>query len=214
MTVALRVVAGMLVRRGRVLVARRGPAMDLAGCWEFPGGKIEAGETAAMALVRELDEELGVAARALRHLATSEFRSADGRLIRLEGWLADPGPVAPEAREHDAIAWRLPEEIDRATLAPADGPLLDALVDHLGVSIDRGFCEGGFGVGDSDDGDFAERGPTERGPTERGPTERGPTECGPTDPSRSRIAGSNAPVAAVAGPDVVAANHSGTHRGP
>lgn len=134
MSTALRVVAGLLLRDGRVLIARRGPSMDLAGCWEFPGGKIEAGESAPVALERELDEELGIAARATLHLATSEFRSADGRLIRLEGWLAEPGTEEPEAREHDAIAWRLPEEIDRVTLAPADGPLLDALVAYLGRS--------------------------------------------------------------------------------
>lgn len=134
MSTALRVAAGLLLRDGRVLIARRGPAMDLAGCWEFPGGKIEAGETAPMALERELDEELGIRARATRHLATSDFHSADGRPIRLEGWLADPGPLEPEAREHDAIAWRLPAEIDRATLAPADGPLLDALIVYLGAA--------------------------------------------------------------------------------
>ncbi|HSG89750.1 MAG TPA: NUDIX domain-containing protein [Pseudomonadales bacterium] len=127
----MRVVAALLLRDGRLLLARRGPGMDLEGCWEFPGGKVEAGESAAAALERELEEELGIRTRSLLHLATSDFDGAGGRAIRLEGWLTHLEAGEPEVREHDALAWLLPEQVDRASLAPADGPLLDALIAHL-----------------------------------------------------------------------------------
>ncbi len=127
----IRVVAGMVVRDGSVLLARRGPTMALAGCWEFPGGKLEAGEGPAEALVRELDEELGIHVRPLRELAVSEITQGDRR-IRLEGWLAELLAGEPEAREHDALRWQAPQAVDAAGLAPADLPLLAALRDHLG----------------------------------------------------------------------------------
>ena len=123
----LRVVAGLVLRDGRVLLARRSQAMSLPGVWEFPGGKIEAGEGAGTALERELDEELGVTVRALRELAVSELPQGD-RLLCLEGWLAELVSGEPEAREHDALCWLRPQEVPRDTLAPADLPLLDALL--------------------------------------------------------------------------------------
>ena len=122
----IRVVAGMIVRDGEVLLARRGPAMDLAGHWEFPGGKLEAGEGPEAALVRELEEELDIHVRPLRELARSRVPRGDA-VLQLEGWLAELVRGEPIAREHDALAWTLPIDIDRTTLAPADLPLLDAL---------------------------------------------------------------------------------------
>ena len=123
----LRVVAGLVLREDKVLLARRSPTMSLPGVWEFPGGKIEAGEGAGAALERELDEELGVTVRALRELAVSELPQGD-RLLCLEGWLAELVAGEPEAREHDALCWLRPGEVARDTLAPADLPLLDALL--------------------------------------------------------------------------------------
>ena len=126
----IRVVAGMVLREGRVLLARRGPTMTLAGCWEFPGGKLEAGEGPAEALVRELDEELGIRVRCVAELAVSETQQGD-RHIRLEGWLAELLAGEPEAREHDALLWQTPDAVDEAGLAPADVPLLRALRAHV-----------------------------------------------------------------------------------
>lgn len=115
---------------GAVLLARRGPTMDLAGHWEFPGGKVEAGETPAQTLVRELDEELGIRVAAGIPLGESFIDRPAGR-IRLLGWTARLLDGVPEAREHDAVAWCRPGAVDRVTLAPADVPLLDALIAHL-----------------------------------------------------------------------------------
>ncbi|MEE4381534.1 MAG: (deoxy)nucleoside triphosphate pyrophosphohydrolase [Pseudomonadales bacterium] len=122
----LRVVAGLVVRAGLVLIARRSAAMDLAGHWEFPGGKIEAGETAAAALVRELEEELGIVVEPIEELAVSRAPGRD-RVIRLEGWRARLLHGEPDAREHDAVLWVDPARLAPAVLAPADVPLLEAL---------------------------------------------------------------------------------------
>jgi mutator protein MutT len=123
----------MVVRDGSVLLARRGPTMDLAGCWEFPGGKLEPGEGPAEALVRELDEELGIRVRPLRALGVSEFARGE-RTIRLEGWLAELVAGEPEAREHDALCWARPHAVETTGLAPADLPLLEALQAALSAS--------------------------------------------------------------------------------
>ncbi len=56
----IEVVCGVFVRDGRLLIVQRKPGGRHGGCWEFPGGKIEAGESVEQSLVRELDEELGV----------------------------------------------------------------------------------------------------------------------------------------------------------
>lgn len=124
---ALHVVCALAERDGRLLVLRRAPGRRLAGLWEFPGGQVEAGETAAQALERELAEELGVRARIGERVGLSTVES-EGRLIVLEGlraaWDGDLGPTP----DHDALRWVEPALVDRTSLAPADLPLLDAWV--------------------------------------------------------------------------------------
>jgi len=128
----VRVVAAMVMEAGQVLLARRGPGMDLAGCWEFPGGKIEPDEGPADAVVRELEEELGLRVRAEAWVANSDFVVGDRR-IRLEGWLATRVAGVPRAFEHDGWCWMPPARIPLASLAPADRPLLAALIEILGA---------------------------------------------------------------------------------
>jgi cysteine synthase B len=122
--VSLHVVCALSVENGRLFLARRAPGQNLPGRWEFPGGKVEAEESAAQALVRELNEELGVVAEVGPRVGLSTVES-DGRLVVLEGLLAHwSGPVTPTV--HDAWDWFDPVAIDRTTLADADVPLLDA----------------------------------------------------------------------------------------
>jgi len=123
----LHVVCALAVRNGELLIARRAPGQQLAGFWEFPGGKVEDGESSSEALVRELREELGVEARTGRRVGFSTVESA-GRLIVLEGlevWFDGPVGATPV---HDALAWVRPEAVDRSTLASADHALLDAWI--------------------------------------------------------------------------------------
>ena len=113
---------------GRVLVQQRPTGKAMAGLWEFPGGKVEPGETPEAALVRELDEELGIAV-AESDLAASAFTSqalADGHMVMLlfccRVWQGEARPL-----DADALLWRLPDEMADLPMPPADRPLVDFL---------------------------------------------------------------------------------------
>jgi 8-oxo-dGTP diphosphatase len=126
----VQVVGAAVVRDGRVLVAQRsGGPFD--GCWEFPGGKVEAGESDLSALVRELHEELGVAVRPQAFLGEVVL---DGAVAggapgtsTLRVWWARLASGEPVAREHAALRWVLAEELAALDWIPADRPLLPAV---------------------------------------------------------------------------------------
>ncbi len=113
-------------RRGRVLIAERPAGKPLAGFWEFPGGKLEAGEAPLAALKRELHEELGIEVqRAHRLLRYSH--SYPERHVRLDAWRITRYGGSPASREGQALAWVAPEEMPGWNLLPADGPIVAAL---------------------------------------------------------------------------------------
>jgi 8-oxo-dGTP diphosphatase len=122
----LRVVAGAVVRGGRVLVARRAPDMPLPGCWELPGGKVERGEDDRAALVRELREELDIEVTVADCLGVSDW---DGgrRPLRLVAYRCTLHGTEPHAHEHDALAWVGPDALDDLRWAPADLPFVAPL---------------------------------------------------------------------------------------
>ena len=104
-----RIVVGVLIDRGRVLAARRSAPPECAGRWEFPGGKAEQGESEEQALERELLEELGVRARALRQLPGRWTVRAG---LELRFWAAellsgDPRPL----EDHSEVRWIGPDEL-------------------------------------------------------------------------------------------------------
>ncbi|WP_380785845.1 (deoxy)nucleoside triphosphate pyrophosphohydrolase [Sphingomonas sp. R86521] len=129
----LPVVAAALVDRdGRVLLQQRPEGKSLAGLWEFPGGKVEAGETPEVALIRELEEELGIA---VPHacLAPGAFASAPlgDRHLLLLLYIARKWVGVPRALEATALKWVRPAEMYALPMPPADRPLiglLDALI--------------------------------------------------------------------------------------
>lgn len=110
---------------GRLLVAQRPPGKHLAGLWEFPGGKIEPGEAAEDALVREITEELGclaVPGEALTPV-THAYEKVTVRLIPFLARFADAGAV-PETREHAALRWVTRAEIGGLAMPAADAPIV------------------------------------------------------------------------------------------
>ena len=123
------VVGAAILDRGRVLAARRTAPRQAAGRWEFPGGKVEDGETAEGALVREIAEELGCT-------------------IAVTGWLDGAAPIGdshlltvalarlvagePSPREHDAVRWLDADRLDDVDWLDPDRPFLEELRERMG----------------------------------------------------------------------------------
>ncbi len=123
----LPVVCALIERDGRVLVARRPLDKHLGNLWEFPGGKIDPGETPAVALQREIREELDAAILIERHLGVWQYHypTVSIALHALTARLADPAaPLNPTA--HTALAWVEPAALAALNLAPADVPIAAA----------------------------------------------------------------------------------------
>jgi len=112
--------------QGRVLLSKRPPHVHQGGLWEFPGGKLEAGETALQALTRELQEELGIEPLQTEPLIALEHRYSD-RLIRLEVFRVGRFSGRPRGREGQALRWSHPEAMDPAEFPAADRPVIQAL---------------------------------------------------------------------------------------
>lgn len=117
---------------GRVLIAKRPAGKSLAGLWEFPGGKVEAGETPEACLIRELDEELGVTVtRACLAPFVFASHAYDDFHLLMPLYLCRRWEGLAMAREHAALAWVRPERMDDYPMPPADKPLVAWLRDLL-----------------------------------------------------------------------------------
>ena len=124
---SIHVVAGVITdARGRVLLNRRTGHSDMAGLWEFPGGKREPGETSAQALVRELQEELGIEAEVGEWIMDVPQVYPDKHLI-LEVRHVRSWKGTPRGREGQAITWVAPDKLSRYSMPPADIPVVAAL---------------------------------------------------------------------------------------
>jgi 8-oxo-dGTP diphosphatase len=123
----LHVAAGVLQNEaGQVLIAQRPAGSHMAGAWEFPGGKIAAGESYVQGLVRELDEELGIQAGYVRHLARLTHDYPDRR-VHLYVWKVVVWSGEPRGAEGQALQWLQPDELLQAGLLPADAGVVTIL---------------------------------------------------------------------------------------
>lgn len=129
------VAAALVDADGRVLVQQRAADRPMAGLWEFPGGKIEAGETAEAALVRELAEELGIATEtaclAPAGFGTAPREDVDGGQLLLLLYVCRKWQGIPRALDAAELRWVRPRQLHDLPMPPADIPLiglLDALI--------------------------------------------------------------------------------------
>ncbi|MFI6500571.1 (deoxy)nucleoside triphosphate pyrophosphohydrolase [Nonomuraea typhae] len=122
------VVAAVIVSAGRVLAAQRAEPPELAGGWEFPGGKVDPGESEEEALLRECREELGVEI-AVGARVGGDWPLSPGYVMR--AWLATLEAGEPVAKEHLALRWLAPEEYFAVDWLGADLPVMRAVADLL-----------------------------------------------------------------------------------
>ncbi|MCJ7820900.1 MAG: (deoxy)nucleoside triphosphate pyrophosphohydrolase [Bacteroidales bacterium] len=107
---------------GLVLAVRRGPSMDNAGKWEFPGGKTLPGEDHEECIIREIKEELGITVIITASLDSVEYDYGD-RIIRLIPFICDTLATRPHLTEHDEYRWMKPEDLVKLDLTAADIPV-------------------------------------------------------------------------------------------
>lgn len=119
--------AGVLIEHGRVLLTQRKAGAHLEGLWEFPGGKVEAGEDPRAALVRELREELGIEVNVGEAVDVTFHRYDDaGKAVLLLFFEATrvPGSSEPRALDVAAFRWVARADLGALTFPPADGPIV------------------------------------------------------------------------------------------
>lgn len=120
------VTAAVVERGGKVLVARRRPELVAGGLWEFPGGKLEDGESPERGLARELEEELGVDAKVGERLCAVPFAGPTARfelLVFRTELLGEPTRLT----DHDALRWLDPAEMDESEFSKPDRPVVRLL---------------------------------------------------------------------------------------
>lgn len=126
----IRVVGAALIDHGKILIVRRPPHDTGAGMWEFPGGKIEPGESPAQALVREIEEELGVQAGIEVDLGWIHhaYETVD---IELNVMICHLRSGTITLYEHDAMEWVTPDGLVEHRLLAADRPFVQKIKEHL-----------------------------------------------------------------------------------
>jgi 8-oxo-dGTP diphosphatase len=126
------VVGAVIINQGLILCAQRGPGGSLAGLWEFPGGKIEPGESPEAALQREIAEELRCTVEVRDRIETTSHQYEFGMVtlttfycVLIAGW--------PTLTEHAAVQWLAPADLSTLEWAPADVPAVEAIQGDLAL---------------------------------------------------------------------------------
>ncbi|RFU41729.1 (deoxy)nucleoside triphosphate pyrophosphohydrolase [Actinomadura logoneensis] len=123
------VVGAAIISDGRLLAAQRAAPAELAGGWEFPGGKVDPGESDEQALVRECEEELGVRVALGERIGGDWPLGPAGTVLRV--WTATVESGEPRALEHLALRWLAADELYTVEWLPGDLPVVEAIVPHL-----------------------------------------------------------------------------------
>lgn len=122
----IRVTAAIITDSGKVFIAKRKPPGRMPGMWEFPGGKIEEGESPEQCLKRELHEEFGIDATIGRHVGTSVYRY-DFYTVELMAYRTKIIAGKIRLNDHADMAWVEPDELDGYEFAPADIPFVEMI---------------------------------------------------------------------------------------
>lgn len=132
MKILLVVACALVDPDGRVLIAQRPQGKNLAGLWEFPGGKLDPGERPEDALIRELAEELGIEVKApcLAPLTFASHAYEDFHLL-MPLYICRRWTGAVRARENQALKWVRPRDLRNWPMPPADEPLIPHLIDII-----------------------------------------------------------------------------------
>ncbi|WP_231444674.1 (deoxy)nucleoside triphosphate pyrophosphohydrolase [Brevibacterium zhoupengii] len=123
----INVVGAVVVDRGKILSAQRSESMSLPGMWEFPGGKIEPGETPRAALVREMQEELLCTVEIGDEVATTRYEYDFG-FVTLTTFYAILVDGEPQLTEHSEIRWIDAADLNSVEWAPADVPAVETIM--------------------------------------------------------------------------------------
>ncbi len=122
----LHVAVGVIQQEGRVLITRRADDLHQGGKWEFPGGKVEAGESVQEALARELDEELGIIPQVIAPLIRIPWEYHD-RHVLLDVWRVSQFTGTPHPREMQPMSWVAADELEGLNFPDANRPIIRAL---------------------------------------------------------------------------------------
>lgn len=130
----INVVGAVIVKNGEILCAQRGGSGALAGMWEFPGGKIEPGETPQEALLREIDEELLCEVLVGDPVETTAH-DYDFGVVTLTTFYCELVSGTPSLTEHAAVRWLAPADLAALDWAPADIPAVERIQHHYAVNV-------------------------------------------------------------------------------
>lgn len=124
----IQVALAVVVNGSDTLIARRMPDRHMGDHWEFPGGKVEEGESPEHAAVRELREETGIEGRVERRLAVLDYAYGD-RTVRLHAFLCRVVDGMAEAMDAEEVRWAPIADLPTYRFPPANGPLIQHLVE-------------------------------------------------------------------------------------
>jgi len=130
---SVEVAAAVIYKEGKYFATQRGYG-EFEGMWEFPGGKIEPGETPQEALKREIQEELGIDIEINAHLSTIEYDYPSFHLT-MYCYLCNIISGQMELREHKSALWLAPDSLDQVTWLPADKEVIEKIRSHTSPGV-------------------------------------------------------------------------------